>query len=275
MQVRGREQVMVRYTVLVPVRDATEGLSAGLAHLADQMERLVLPYEIICILDATSADLLRAVSARPLRLGTIRVLRFDPPRGTSAAFAAGVAAARGEVIVGMSELSPERVADVPHLISRLGRADLAIAHVEKSIGARLSRAWQRVRGRRNTSAGELSFAANRIALAELSQTHKAFHALAPLAAHRGLRVCQVLMAAGLPPRGEHFRPGLVDRLRAGWIDRRFTPHLAREIAQPAGPKLGIPSETASRSALQPAHCGPADRAASRRVTRPSRTSTRN
>lgn len=252
MKMRGREHDMVRYTVLVPVRDATEGLGRELAHLADQMERLILPYEIICILDATSADLLRAVSTQPLRLGTLRVLRFDPPRGTSAAFAAGVAAARGEVIVGVSSLSQQRVAEVPHLVSRLGRADLAIAQVEQTLGARLTQAWQRLRRRRDTSAGELYFAANRAALAELSRAHNAFHALAPLAAHRGLRVCQVLMASGLPPCGERFRPGLVDRLRASWIDRRFTPHLAREIA---APKLSVPSETAGRAALQPRTAG--------------------
>lgn len=245
---------MVRYTVLVPVRDATEGLSAGLARLADQMERLTLPYEIICILDATSTDLLREVSAGPLRLGTVRVLRFDPPRGASAAFAAGVAAARGDVILGVSDLSPERIAEVPHLISRLGRADLAIAQVEQSLGARLLQTCRRLLGERE-SASELSFAANRTALGELSQAHNAFHALAPLAAHRGLRVCQVLMAAGLPPRGEPFRPNVVQRLRASWIDRRFTPHLAREIARPAGPKLNISAETASRAALQPRAAG--------------------
>ena len=77
---------------------------------------------------------------------------------------------------------------------------------------------------------ELLFAARREALAGLTLPRGGFRLLPELVRRRGMRVCRVTLAAGLPPRGEAWRSTWLDRLAAGWIARRFEPHLARERA---------------------------------------------
>jgi hypothetical protein len=75
---------------------------------------------------------------------------------------------------------------------------------------------------------DLFWAARRQAVCGLTLAQGAFRILGRIVARRGFRVCDLVLADGLPPRGTRYRPSLVDRLAGLWLDRGFEPHLARE-----------------------------------------------
>jgi hypothetical protein len=58
--------------------------------------------------------------------------------------------------------------------------------------------------------------------------------LPELVVKRGFRICRLTLAEGLPPQGAEFRPGVFERLAARWLDRRFEPHLGREVVRSDG-----------------------------------------
>ncbi len=235
---------MVRYTVLVPMRDAADAVARLLPQLVDVLDPLLLPYEILCVDDASCpTDASRLDECRRDQ-PSLRVLRFDRPRGTSAALTAGLAAARGEVLVGLDPDNRLEARLIPHLISRLARYDLVVAQAEQSPGghvrAFLAR-WPRLLAadplRR---AGEdMCFAARREAVAGLTLARGAFRVLPELLDRRGYRVCRLIVAAGLPPRGQRYRSSFAQRLLARLVDRHFEPHLARE--QHSGAAAAAPS----------------------------------
>ena len=237
----GRETVMVHYTVLIPARDATDAVARLIAQVRVALDRLILPYEILCVDDASTPRQAAALEALLSDQPSLRLLRFDQARGTSAALSAGIAAARGELVIGMQPDSPLSPDCLPHLISRLARHDLAIAEAELTLGEIL-RGWLKNMPRllsaiaARDEAAALFFAARRDAMTGLALVPGAFRILPALAIKRGLKVCRMSVAAGMPPRGENYRAGLVQRLIAGWLDRRFEPHLARELAPAAGPR---------------------------------------
>ncbi len=233
---RGREPVMVHYSVLVPVRDANSAVTRLLAQLGEVLDRLILPYEILCILDASVTPSTGEWDQWMNEQARLRVLRFDQPRGISAALRAGIAAARGELILGVSPHSRIAVDRVAHLISRLGRYDFAFAVPERTIGQSLRNGLAGVPrllagSHDRLAAKELFFAARRESLTGLALAGGALRVLPELVVRRGFRVCRVGIAEGLPPRGARLRPGLLKRLAANWHARRFEPYLAREQAR--------------------------------------------
>jgi glycosyltransferase involved in cell wall biosynthesis len=248
---------MVHYTALVPLRDGADALARLLPDLARVLERLILPYEIIAIDDgsreAESVALARVLAAHR----HVRLLRFDEPRGTSAALAAGIAAARGELVIAMGSQPPLGPEFIPHLISRLGRWDLAVAEPERTLGQRIRHAVAGARSilrknRPQDPAAQPLFAARREALVGLPLAPQGSGYLGNLAARGGWRVCRVAIAPGLPPVGRALRPGWFKRLAAAWLARRFEPHLARELAPLAGdPTVTLPPADAPRQRHAP------------------------
>jgi hypothetical protein len=241
---------MVHYSVLVPARDATAAVRRLITELGEVLRPLLLPYEIICIDDGSALPLDGALGDADEP--QLRVLRFDQPRGASAALSAGVAAARGDLILGISPGHALATSLVPHLISRLARFDLVVAQPERWLGQSLVRgllaAPRLLRddaGRRGS--GVIYFAARREAVAGLALARGAFRVLPELVARRGFRVGQVIVAEGLPPRGERLRFRVVRRLAARWLGRSFEPHRAREL--PLGEGAPGPSHVPHRGGL--------------------------
>ncbi|MGD9720276.1 MAG: glycosyltransferase [Pirellulales bacterium] len=236
---RGRDLQAVRYSVLLVAQEAPAALHRRLVELDDQLGRLLLPYEIICIDDGCGPSISEMLSACLESHPRLRVLRFESPRGACAALAAGIAAARGELILGMG--LEQMVADdvVPQLISRLGRADFVFAEPRRTFAQFVRHSLTRtvrmlVAARDSVAHDELLFAARREALAGLTLARGAFRLLPEFVAQRGFRVCRVNVGAGLPPRGSELRIGPLRRLTAAWLSRRFEPHLAQEVARRNG-----------------------------------------
>jgi hypothetical protein len=237
---RGRDSQAVRYTVLLVAREAQAALHGQVAALDDQLGRLLLPYEIICVADGCGDACCAALEQWMESHRRLRVLRFDAPRGTSAALAAGIAAARGEIVLGWGSQGVPGADLVAQLISRLGRADFVFAEVRRTLPRlvwhSLAEAARLLVAARHAGANdELIFAARREALAGLALVRGAFRLLPELVAKRGFRVTRLNMGAGLPPVASGLRWGPLKRLAAEWFSRRYAPHLAQEVArrQPA------------------------------------------
>jgi hypothetical protein len=237
---------MIHYSVLVPHRDTGGAISRLMAQLSQAIEKLVLPYEIICIDDASAAPGARVLEDLLEETSHLRVLRFDRPRGTSAALCAGTLAARGDLVIAVGADTRFSMRYLPHLIARLSQCDFVFARNQRPLAVELGEPIAQL-PRLLAGAGQLHrsedifWAARREAVADLALARGTFRVLPALVAKRGFTVCQLTLAPGLPPQGAPFRTGWLHRLATGWLDRRFEPHLARELARGdlAAPRLRI------------------------------------
>ena len=232
---------MIHYSVLIPQRDAADALGRLLPQLCRVLGGLTLPFEIICIDDASAPRTASRLEDLLDAYACLRVLRFDTPRGTAAALSAALAAARGDLVIAMDPRAAGSMRYLPHLIARLSQHDLVIARHERPLAEEL---WQRVaRVPRLIAARgdvqpweELFWAARREAVGGLALARGAFRILDRIVAARGFRVCHLLLAEGLPPAGKPYRSGIVDRLAGYWLKRSFEPHLASEMVRAGEPQ---------------------------------------
>ena len=227
---------MVHYSVLVPVPNATNAMTGLLEQLGQVFERLLLPYEIICIDDGSAQPLADVWHPQTDKL-PLRVLRFDEPRGASAALTAGIAAARGDLILGLSPAPHIPVDRLPHLISRLSRFDFVVARPREPLIPSLRRGLigvgRLLRPARGAARGAFVLCRRAASRSPGCRCRvAALRVLPELVARRGFRVCQLNIAEGMPPRGDRLRSGWLKRITAAWLGRAFEPHLARELARP-------------------------------------------
>lgn len=237
---------MIHYSVLIPERDAADALRRTLPHLAEVLGSLTLPFEIICIDDASCPDHTAQLEDLLDEYAPLRVLRFDQPRGTGAALTAGLNAAGGNLVIAIEPHADARARYIPHLIARLSQHDLVVARHERPLKDELWDSVARVSrliagGPQLQPAEDLFWAARREAVAGLALARGAFRILGKIVAARGHRVCRLLLADGLPPRGSDYRAGLLDRLAGLWLERRFEPHLASELVPSEPPASFAPA----------------------------------
>ncbi len=226
---------MVRYSVLIPQRNAIAAVKKLLPQLCETLDRFVLPYEIICIDDASTQDPAE-LEALLEDYAPLRVLRFDQPRGTSAALSAGLRAARGNIIVALDPSAHFSGQSVSHLIARLSQHDLVVGCTWRSLGRELTRPFSglaRLLGRSLEvhPIEDLFWAARREAVVGLTMSRGAFRALGDWGTTRGLRVCRLTFADGQPARGVTLRPNLARRIVARWLEGGYEPHVASELVR--------------------------------------------
>ena len=124
---------MVRYTVLVPLRHAAEAVARLIPRLEQVLDPLLLPYEIICVNDGSHVAHDPHVANVLAEHDQVRVLSFEERRGTSAVLTAGIAAARGDVLICATPDTTLAIEGIPDLISRLSRWELAVAEPERRL----------------------------------------------------------------------------------------------------------------------------------------------
>ncbi len=234
---------MIHYSVLIPQRNASQTVASQLPALCQALDRLILPYEILCIDDASSAshaEKLRSLMDHSPRL---RVLAFDVRRGAAAALTAGIAATRGELIVATTPDLAVAAHWLPHLIARLAHADFVYAQRQSRWPAQLRRSILQA-ARHLTARGDVArdelllWAGRREALANVTLARGAFRYLPTLLAERGFRVLRLSLAAHRPPQGTRHCPSFASRLLVSWLARHYEPHLASEWAS-ASPHLSV------------------------------------
>lgn len=226
---------MIHYSVLIPQQGAIDSFAYLLPQLCAALGDLILPYEIIAIDDASVAPAAAALDELVHEYPALRVLRFDRPRGTSASLSAGIAAARGDLVIALDPGNRQAPSALGQLISRLSQHDLVFVEREASSGARRA-PWSRLprllaAQARLDPSEELFWAARHEAVKGLALARGAFRVLPALLASRGFRVCRLKLAWGLPPRGAKYTPGIVERMAIRWLDRSFEPHLACEVTR--------------------------------------------
>jgi glycosyltransferase involved in cell wall biosynthesis len=225
---------MVHYSVILPERDAVESVGQHLPQLCGTLDALLLPYEIVCIDDGSPPTAVAALQLLLTRYPRLRILRFDQPRGTSAALTAGLAASRGELLLVMDLSNSNSITLVPQLVARLSRCDLVVARRERSLLGDVSQRCRSllrilVATRSLHASEDLMWGAQRRALAGISLSRGAFRLVEALVAQRGGRVSRLLLGDGLPPCGVAYHPNLFERLAARWYARGYEPHLASEL----------------------------------------------
>lgn len=132
---------MTHYSVLIPQRDAGEQLKQQLPQVVAALTRLARPYEVICIDDGSAPPTQQVLASLSAQYTALRSLRLEKSRGLSVALTAGIAAARGDVVIAM-EVGPQYAAEqIALLISYLSRADLVFGHRRLDP---LAKTWHRV-----------------------------------------------------------------------------------------------------------------------------------
>jgi dolichol-phosphate mannosyltransferase len=109
----------IRYSVTIPVYNERDNLAELVARIESAMEGLGHPWELLAVDDGStdgSFERLRELAAaKPL----LRAFRFDTNQGQTAAMAAGIRAARGEVVITLDADLQNDPADIPLLLSGL------------------------------------------------------------------------------------------------------------------------------------------------------------
>lgn len=236
---------MVHYSVVIPERNGADRLAALLAALEQVLAPLVLPYEIVCVDDGSDMASREEFELLRGRFTRLRWLRFDEPRGTSAALSAGIAASRGDLVIAIGTAAEASIAQLPHLISHLSRHDLVAAQHQSHPWEPMQRWFVRLtralRGDSSLRPDELLYwAAKRRVVSPLALGRGVFRMLPEIAAKRGYRVCRLTISPDLPVHSATWRPSPIGRIVARWLDRRFEPHRASEAAGSSAPSFNVP-----------------------------------
>jgi glycosyltransferase involved in cell wall biosynthesis len=131
-------------SVVVPAYNEAENLPALLAEIAPALASLGRPHEIVLVDDGSTDATPSVLAALRPRYPALRVVRFRRNAGQSAAFLAGFAAARGEVVVTLDADLQNNPADIPGLVRRLEGHDAVLGVRAKRRDSILRRASSRV-----------------------------------------------------------------------------------------------------------------------------------
>ncbi len=186
---------MIRYTVLIAQRDSAVAVSRQLPDLCDFFESLEAPLDVIVVDDGSSADSFEMLEEQLLVCPMLRLIRLEQPRGVGYALSAGIAAARGDVVVAIEAGDRYPPSQISKLLDGLVHADLVCAKRPRASGANL---WRRAanftRWVLPTSPvddpGCLFWVARREAVAGIDLSDGMERYLASLVAARGFRVDQ-------------------------------------------------------------------------------------
>ncbi|MEX2560192.1 MAG: glycosyltransferase [Pirellulales bacterium] len=184
---------MICYTVLLAQRNAATQVGRLLAELCTVMSTLGKPYEVICLDDGSPREARQALRGLLAGYPALRVLCLDPAGGPAAALGAGIAAARGEVVVALEASGRYPVQEIPRLVARLNRSDAVFGYRRASGPMRFCRRLlyhprRLFRGPDIHDPGCLLWAARLEAVRGLTLFGRRHFALAALVARRGYRV---------------------------------------------------------------------------------------
>lgn len=215
------------YSVVLPQRDAGDQVRQQLPELCRTLNALGKAHEIVCVDAGSGTSTLRLLQSLMMDHAALRVLSIAEPCGLSAALNAGIAAARGNIIIAVESGGRYPACQIADLLHHLSRADLVMGQRRLN---RAAKAWQRIaRLPRMLTVGleakdpECMFwAARREAVEGLPMSRGMYRYLATLVARRGYRVTETYVedrAGTASLRDGWPNPG--DLLTAWWLGRRL------------------------------------------------------
>ena len=149
------ESERIEISAVVPVYNEVENIPTLIPKLAEVLDRLGHPYEMIFVDDGSSdgsRDLLKEMASQfPL----LRILGLKTNRGLSTALLAGMKEARGRFIVTLDSDLQNDPADIPKLLGKLDQFDMATGWRQKRNDPWLKRVSSRIANAvRNWFSGE-------------------------------------------------------------------------------------------------------------------------
>ncbi|HEY2760322.1 MAG TPA: glycosyltransferase, partial [Pirellulales bacterium] len=117
---------MTHYSAIVPQQNRAEEVRRQLPALMETLSSLGQAFEIIVVDDGSSLPNLRQLDQLLGQWTSLRLVRLDRPSGVSVALAAGIQAARGEVIFAIEAGEHYPASQLVHLAGWLDRADLVV-----------------------------------------------------------------------------------------------------------------------------------------------------
>lgn len=115
---------MVKYSVVIPLKDEEENILPLIDELHPIMEQMREPWELICVDDGSKDGTLPLLMKFSQNNPYLRVLIFDANYGQSSAFDAGFRAAKGEFIITLDGDRQNDPADIPKMVRLAASADL-------------------------------------------------------------------------------------------------------------------------------------------------------
>ena len=131
-------------SVVIPAYNEEESIGACLEELKPVMDSLGAAYEIIVVDDGSTDRTVEILRQQKQSLRQLVVLRFDGNHGQTAAFDAGIKAARGEVIVTMDADMQNDPADIPRLLKLVGEWDVVCGYRRKRRDSLVRRVSSRI-----------------------------------------------------------------------------------------------------------------------------------
>jgi len=189
-------------SIVAPVYNEEENLPILVSQLVDVLTPLGKSYEMIFVDDA-STDRSRSVLKEMLpRVPQIRVLGFRKNCGETAAGAAGLKAARGDVVITIDADLQNDPKDIPMLLGYLGDYDMVTGWRQKRDDSWVKRVTSKIaNGIRNTLSGETirdsgcTYRAYKRECLENIKLYKGMHRFMPtLVKMEGFRVIEVPIA---------------------------------------------------------------------------------
>jgi len=254
---------MIHYSIVVPQRDRGHEFRGLLPRLVESLDRLRLPYEILCVDDRSAPPTQEMLTQLLAEQPAMRLLAMDAPVGASVALSVGIAEARGDFVIAIEAGRMEAVQQIPHLIARLSRLDMVYAR-PRFRGWR--KFWHRV-GRipRAMLLGldvrqpeSLLWAARREAVAGIHLSPGMRRYLPWLVLRRGFRVGDLVIDEAPGAIGKRSRPvpalpdggrHPMDLLTAWWLCRRWRSDAFHEV-MPEESTVTLSAEHANRQTLR-------------------------
>lgn len=115
---------MVKYTVVIPLKNEEENIIDLINELEPVMESLNQPWELICINDGSTDKTQEILSSLIKQKKYLRILQFTKNFGQSSAFDAGFKSAKGEYVITLDGDRQNDPADIPKLIDAIHNCDL-------------------------------------------------------------------------------------------------------------------------------------------------------
>ena len=132
---------MLGYSVIIPQRDCGAEVRRQLPSLSETLAQLGRPFEIIIVDDGSTPATQRMLDKLLGEHQSLRLLRLDAPCGASVALSAGIASARGEVLMAIEPGDRYPVGQIPALVHWLNRADLIVGRRRRS---GIPKLWHRI-----------------------------------------------------------------------------------------------------------------------------------
>jgi len=229
-------------SVVVPAYNEVESLPALLDELRAALGATQRTWELLLVDDGSRDGTGDAMESAARADPRIRVLRLEKNAGQSAALAAGLVRAAGEVIVTLDADLQNDPADIPALLAALANADV-VSGVRQGrrdswlrlVSSRIANGMRRaVLGDRVTDIGCSLKAYRREALADLPMFVGVHRFLPALCAFRGARVVEIPVrhrprTQGVSKYGVGNRlwRGIHDLVGVAWLKRRLVRYQVR------------------------------------------------